>query len=253
MDDPHHVLVKAHYAELSGQYPDLVLEYKEGTWVIKGSLDFCATYEKIKIKESFQVEILISRKYPEILPIARETGGIIPRTFHRYEDDTLCLGAPSAIKIKFSEKPSLLGFVDNLLIPFLFSFSYWKENGVMPYGELSHGGKGLTEYYTNYFGVHSESVILAFLAMLALDKYRGHHDCPCGSGQIIRQCHGDALLKLKIIQNQDDFLCEYMANAGCDLSAVLPDRKCLAFIKKRLASMSRKVKMRTNSKIAISA
>lgn len=259
MDDPHHVLIRAQYDELSGKYPDLSLEYKDKMWIVKGSLDFCATYETMEIGDSFHIEILISEKYPEILPTAKEMRGRIPPTFHKYKDDTFCLGVPAHIKIKFSEKPTLLGFVENLLIPYLFSFSCWERNGDMPYGELSHGGEGLKEYYADYFGVHSESVILRFLAMLSLNNYRGHHDCPCGSGKIIRQCHGDAILRLRKIQNQDNYLyefmsiLEYMANTGRDLSSVLPDLKSLDYIKKRLASLSRKERMRTDCKMAISA
>jgi len=246
MDDPHHILVKAQYDELSGKYPDLSLEHKDGMWVIKGSLDFYATYEEIKIRESFQVEMLIPKDYPNILPIVKETSGNIPRTFHKYDDDSLCLGAPTDVHKKFSEKPSLLGFVDNLVIPYLFSFSYHEQHGVMPYGELSHGGKGLIEYYTDYLGVNSEFAVLSFLKTLASDNYRGHHDCPCGSGKKIRRCHGKELLELKMIQNPYGFLRDYlivlgyMKNAGIELPKNLMNEKDMALIKKGLKLYSGK-------------
>lgn len=253
MADIYHSLVKSQFDELIGEYPGFFLDHndKDSTWFIKGSLDFCATYESIKIEESFQIEIIVYQNYPESLPVARETGGRIPSAFHKYKDDSLCLGAPVDIKVKFYENPTLLGFVNNHLIPFLFSYSYWEKYGVMPYGELSHGGKGLIEYYSNYFSVNSESIILSFLAILASNKYRGHHDCPCGSGKIIRKCHGEALSILNNVQKGDDFLWEFMqiiehmTKIKINLSVNLPDKKYLDLIRKRLSLILKEKKYKS--------
>lgn len=246
MDDSHHVLVNTQYAELSEIYSGLALERREEGLAIKGLLDFSATYEERRIQDSFEVEILIPENYPKTLPVAKEIGGRIPRAFHKNDDESLCLGAPADIKIKFSEKPSLLGFIENLLIPFLFSFSCSEQNGSLPYGELSHGGKGLVEYYNDFFGVNDEVAVLGFLKILASDNYRGHQECPCRSGRKVRQCHGDVLLRLKTIQRPDEYLFEYLSvlahirSTGKEFSRKLIDERARALIRKGIKQYSGK-------------
>jgi len=124
---------------------------------------------------------------------------------------------------------------------------------VMPHGELSHGGKGLMEYYMDLFTVSSESAVLGLLQkILAADDYRGHHDCPCGSGWTVRQCHGAILLTLKKIQDQGRFfydclhVLEYMKNDGKDISIALTVKRFFALIKKHIKELSAKEKRATS-------
>jgi hypothetical protein len=231
-------LVEKHYAELAKLYPGLELEREQNIWIIKGLLVFSAAYNGDKIQDSFHVEILVPSDYPNCPPSVKEVGGRIPHDFHKKQDDSLCLAASVEVRRKFVENPSLLDFVESLVIPFLFSYCYWKRYGVMPYGELSHGYKGIMEYYHDYFMVKSESVVLRFLKILATDNYRGHHLCPCESGRPIRFCHGDSLLNLKKYQEQIYFLndyiqcLEYVKNSGQDFSKALLDKKSHDLMKK---------------------
>jgi hypothetical protein len=128
---------------------------------------------------------------------------------HVYANGNFCLGAPLEVKRRFKENASLLSFVNDLVIPFLFSFSYKECNaGVMLFGELSHGGKGLLEYYQNIFGSLSIKPTLRLLKVLADDHYRGHLRCPCGSGENLRHCHGFQLRELMEIQPTQTFFDE---------------------------------------------
>jgi hypothetical protein len=203
-------LVEAHFAELFKKYNLLTLDRLDGAPVVQGVLEFEASHEEIQIQDAFQIKLLIPDDYNKTPPQAYETGGRIPKDFHTYSDDSLCLAPPIEIRRKFLETPTLMGFVERLLIPYLFSFSYWKEHGRMPYGELSHGPEGILQYYLESFKVDSEVIVLNFLKLLAIENYRGHHDCPCGSGLKIRQCHKESILRYKGLQSQRYFLAEYI-------------------------------------------
>ena len=200
-------LVWEHFYELSDAFPDLILIPEENKYFVRGNIHFRAqhsTYESIE--DVFLIEIEIPDTYPSVPPAARDLGERIPRSFHSFEDGSFCLGAPLAVKMTFAKSPTLLGFVNSLLIPYLYSFSFQvAHHGKMPYGELSHGGSGLMDYYMSLFETKRPVAIIKFLAILAFQKYRGHSQCPCESGNKLRRCHGPFLLGLQKHQTPEDF------------------------------------------------
>lgn len=201
---------------MSAQYPGLALTKDgEGKWIIQGVLEFSASYEAVDIRDKVQIEIIIPDDYPDIPPSVKETGGRIPKDFHTFPDGTLCLGTRIEVHMKFAETKSLLGFINGQVIPFLFSFCYWQQYGKMPFGELSHGGRGILEYYTQFFNVASAIVVIELLKILAENNYKGHHDCPCASGKRLRDCHGALLLKIGSYQDQDKFFGDYIQCLIC--------------------------------------
>lgn len=208
-------IVKTHFADLVNYYEYLGLEKSEYFWVVKGLLEFHGIYKEISIHDSFEIEMIIPHGYPEDYPVVKEMGGGIPPDFHKFPDGSLCLGVPFQIRKIFKKNPNLIGFTNDLLIPYLYSFSFWKQHGTFPYGELSHAAKGIMEYYMELFNVNSETVVLKFLKILATGKYRGHLYCPCGSGFTIRHCHGDILLTCKDVQSQLAFADDCLSIMKC--------------------------------------
>lgn len=204
--------IRKQFNELSDVYSDLVLsEDAPGKWVVRGNLHFSATFEAITIEDTFIILILLPRDYPSSPPIVQETGGRIPRDFHTHVDGSLCLGAPFAVRMEFLKNPRLLPFINNQVVPFLFSFRYWQDEGKMPFGELSHGIKGVLEYYRDLFQVKEDVSVLRLLKILADNSYRGHLPCPCGSAFNLRRCHGAQLKDLMIVQSADRFFQDMVA------------------------------------------
>ena len=115
----------------------------------------------------------------------------------------------------FEHTPTLLGFVENCLIPHLYSCSYKDLHGKLPFGELSHGGAGILEYYQELFGVQEATGVLGLLRILADANYRGHLECPCGSGAKVRNCHGDQLMAIEKHQQADEFMRDYLFIFEC--------------------------------------
>ncbi|WP_379142572.1 hypothetical protein [Paenibacillus sp. sgz500992] len=204
-------IVQDHFRKLRERYPNVILDFEKDKHFVRGELRFCAQYQDNEIMEvEYTVEIELSANYPISPPKARELKGEIPRTFHTFSDGTLCLGAPLAIKEKFSADPTLVGFVENLLVPYLYTHKHLSQKSVLPYGELDHGAKGIMKYYMELFEVTEPILALNLLYLLAYEKVRGHLPCPCGGGAIIRKCHAPILKKIQGFQTPKEF--EYELN-----------------------------------------
>ena len=177
--------------DLRKKYPYL---YKD-TSSLKGTVFI----EKDEIKDDYEIEIFIPDDYSKSIPYVKEIGGKIAVTFHHNPDGTLCLETPLAILEIFRQEETLLNFVDNLIVPYLYSYSYYQLKGQMPFGEWAHGTNGIIADYKERFKIADDIVILNLLRILVEDCYRGHFACPCGSQQKLRKCHGPSLLKMKTI------------------------------------------------------
>jgi len=195
--------------ELIREHPYLHVDENE-TNTIRGSLEFNRSFEGISIKDKFEIEIYLPKNFPDDLPLAKEIGGRIPSDFHKNPDETFCFGAPEEVKRIFRACPTLIGFVRNLVEPYLYSFIYKEKYGKMPWGELSHGEQGILEHYKERFGVSHDIAAIGLLRILADEDDRGHYDCPCGSGKRLRDCHRELLAEVRRNQKTLDFLNEYI-------------------------------------------
>jgi hypothetical protein len=204
-------IIHEHFRPVVKRYPGLKLaEGKNGCWLVKGELYFYASYNNVPIEDEFDILIFIPKDFPDKPPRVMETGKRIPINFHHYKNDILCLGTPLEINLKFKKNPTLLGFIEEQLITYLYGFSYQERNGgKMPFGEWPHAGEGIVTFYRGLFNIEEIDSIMGLLRIMADNLYRGHHDCPCGSGQKLRHCHGNQLRELIKIQDAKDFLIEY--------------------------------------------
>lgn len=203
-------IIRQQFEELASKFTKLYLEKRiDGLWRIWGLLGFAGEFSDQLIEDEYAILMVVPNDYPKNLPRVWETENRIPLDFHKYTNESLCLGAPLAIKKIFYEKPTLNGFVQNCLIPYLYSYSFYAKYGNMPFGELSHGTKGIYEYYRELFHLEEKRAILRLIKMLAGNNYRGHLPCPCGSGKKLRSCHGPLLLNIKELQSPVDFQGEY--------------------------------------------
>ncbi len=198
------LLILDQFNELKEKYTGLNLsEDFPGRWAIRGVLDFKIIHE-ITIEDSFDLLIKIPRDYPDSPPSVQETGGRIPKTYHTLYDGTLCLESPVNVKLVFFRKPTLLNFVDKLVVPYFYNFLYLQKYGKLPAGEFSHGPMGILESYLELLKVSEIPQVFGLLKILADNSYRGHIICPCGSGKKLRDCHGTTLRELANIQSSEE-------------------------------------------------
>ena len=207
----HHLdLIADQFADLKIKYPGLNFILKENVPLVHGPLDFRAKYNSETITGVFNIEITFPEDYPATPPTAREIGGCIPSDFHKNENDILCLTAPVILKMQFSQSPTLIFFVDNIVVPYLYSFRYWEKNGKMPFGEYAHGFEGIIQSYQDLLNSTSDIVVLKLLRILAEGNYRGHIPCPCDSGKKLRNCHGPILIETSTGADTESFLHDFL-------------------------------------------
>ncbi|WP_370979005.1 hypothetical protein [Agaribacterium sp. ZY112] len=158
---------------------------------LAGMLSFDAAPDSHElISDCFEIEVFIPSEYPEKMPLVWDAGARIRGDFeHINSDGSFCLAVPVEERIIFDQSPSLLGFIDNLVVPFLYGYSYWEKNAEMPFDERSHGAKGLLEYYLDLYSSSDKVAVLKGVYGLVKVGYKPHEKCPCGSGRKVLRCH----------------------------------------------------------------
>lgn len=187
-------------SEFLDHYPDFsVRPSPTGAVVLAGHLDFMAVHEEIgQISDSFHIEICVPNLFPLVPPNVRELAGRIPKTFHKLDDGSLCLGSPFRIRSVLGKAKTLKEFVEQCLVPYVAGYTYFEKTGRMPFGELDHGPKGLLDDFRKATGARSDSECIQFLHLLGLKKrIANKKPCPCKSGVRLGRCHGPALNKLR--------------------------------------------------------
>lgn len=194
--------IQEEYDELKKSYPQLYLtNIDNGNWMLLGYLSFNADYKlTLDLEDGFHLDVFIPTTYPNDVPRVQEVGGRIPNDFHRNSDGELCLGLPIQVKRKFLSQPTLLNFINNCIIPFLFSFSYFEKYGKMPFGEVGHGVQGLISGYKKEFDTNNIWTIYRLMKYLCDYSYPGFDPCTCGSGKRLFECHGKKIIELKQLQ-----------------------------------------------------
>lgn len=190
-------LIIRHAGKVREKHSHLLLKRTAGdALVVEGQLGFAVPFKSLTIQDEYQIRIRFPPKYPREPPIVFDVGCKIPRKFaHFMPDGSLCLGAPEDVRVRFDSHRNLLRFVDVQVVPYLFSASYFREYGEMPFGELQHGGLGLLQFYAEYFETELWPTLL--LLQYLVDGKDSSRACPCGSGTQIEYCHGGKLDTLR--------------------------------------------------------
>lgn len=201
-------VIPAHWgcSEFLGGYPEMTLDPTgSGGIRLSGLFRFSASCpgDKVAIEDEFQIAIEVPQGFPRDIPVVFETGGRIPRVpeFHVNSDGSLCLGSPLRLLAIVTGCPSVLGFVDRALVPFLFAVSKSLTSGrSFPFGELPHGAPGILADYQAMLGLTTGSQVKQALWALSLKKrIANKHPCPCGCGLRLGTCR--LRLKLNLLRN----------------------------------------------------
>jgi hypothetical protein len=107
-----------------------------------------------------------------------------------------CLEAPVEVRRRFAKHRNLLRFIDEQVVPYLFSYSYKRDYGSLPYKDRPHGVPGLLDYYREFFGTSGIGA-MRLLKCLADDFAPPLMACPCGAGKRLQDCHAGKLAELR--------------------------------------------------------
>ena len=156
---------------------------------IRGEIIMNSCFENVHFYKTYSIDINLSNFPPRVKEVGNKIRSSYP---HRYDTDELCLEAPAKIKLVCIDGDvfDFEMWVNRFLIPYFFTYEFYKRYGRYPFGERSHGAKGILEYYAELFHLSSEQQTIRFLQQVSeMDNYRGHRLCPCGSNKKIRDCH----------------------------------------------------------------
>ena len=187
--------------EFLAGYPEMTLEPAGNESIrLTGSFRFLASRlgEAGSLEDQFQVVIEVPQIFPREIPAVFETGGRIPRLpqYHVNSDGSLCLGSPIHLLLIAAKHPTLLGFVDHILVPFLLAISTSLATGqAFLFGELAHGVPGALADYQELFQLKTpDQAKLALHALTLRKRLANKLSCPCGCGLRLGKCR----LRLKL-------------------------------------------------------
>jgi hypothetical protein len=183
---------------------------------VAGTLAFSARIGDLaEIRDSIEIDISVPEGFPDELPLVRETGGRVPRSFHTNPDGSLCLGSPTGQRLHLVERPTLLAFLQSCVIPCFYGFLYFQEHGRLPLGELAHGWKGICQDYAELFGVKPATAAVDTVRLASLKKrIANKYPCPCGSGRRLGKCHNRKVNLYRTKLGRRWFRKEYRLLAG---------------------------------------
>ncbi len=202
-------LIYNQYEQLSSKYKDMNIFIEDQIVIIKGKLDFFAEFNGNQIEDSYNIKMIILETYPETIPTIKELDGKINKSFHQFANGDLCLGVRSELYLKFSENKTLLGFVDKLLIPYLYSYSMYLKTKILPAGERSHNIQGILEFYIDGFNVKTKNDVIKILTYIIKGEHYYNHLCPCGSRKRIVDCHRQKMIDYKNKIPLSQLSCDY--------------------------------------------
>lgn len=179
-------------------HPEFSIADAEGDCVtFVGDYLLDAEYQGVRLVEQYGLRISVPIDFPTHLPKVNETTGLIPVEYeHLYSDRSFCLGVDGEIALKLSREPTLSNYLDTFVRGYLYSANFFFTYGRYPFGDRAHGGNGILDAYKELFDVDSGLAAFRLLGYIALSSYRGHLDCPCGSGIRARYCHGPLILDI---------------------------------------------------------
>lgn len=165
-----------------------------------GTFEFCARSEKSEeITDSYNLQINIPPSFPKDIPSVQEVDGKIPRNgeYHVNSDGTLCLGSRIRLLLQISLNPTISGFAEKCLVPYLYAVSHKiKFGGQFLFSELPHGTSGELLDYVGLFGLKEPDQARAALQLLAMKKrIANKYPCPCGCGQRLGKCKFNDTIK----------------------------------------------------------
>lgn len=176
------------------KYPFLEYVQRENDCIFVGNIILNHVYEDVRMTGNFEIELVVPRDFPLALPTVKELSDCIDASYpHRYPNGYLCLASDLELKMHISKYQDISIFIDKYVIPYFYTYKYYKEYGIYPYGERSHGVMGNLEYLKDLFCVDNWKQVFDIIVFIIQSTYRGHLLCPCGSGKRIRNCHGKIL------------------------------------------------------------
>jgi hypothetical protein len=184
---------------LRERYPTMHALVGDGKVAVRGT--YGVVHEGKEI-DRYALNIVLPENYPRSIPTVWETAERIPRIIDRHvfpKTGALCLGVPAALWITLGGNFPIDRVLDIPVRNYLIGNSMVEAGERWPFGEWKHGADGMLDFFTETIGTSDPTKVTNLIMALLKGKVRGHWPCPCGSGDIIRKCHRDAIEHLRSV------------------------------------------------------
>lgn len=152
---------------------------------------------------AYELRIELSATYPAVEPRVFETGGAFPHDtdHHVYDGDRCCLLVWEHW-LATAQDTSLRAFFDGPLRNYFLGQCAAAQGQDWPFGERSHGARGLAEAYAEQLGCAAEVrtvklFLKCFIKIHGREALPVYWRCPCESGRNIGQCCAPRLERLR--------------------------------------------------------
>lgn len=183
--------------EVLKHYPTLSIHQEEEFVYVRGIYPLV---DEGKTLDEFSIEIELPRYDPDEIPVLREVGGRIPRTedYHvNGPSGDVCLFVPDERWRIYPRGSTLLDFLNVPVRNYFIGFCLVEMGEPWPFGQREHGVDGIFEYYGELLGTDDRKEIVRYVECLSRPQLKGHWECPCGSGERIRNCHWNFIGELR--------------------------------------------------------
>ena len=165
-----------------------------------GELDICD--DEGIYWDTFEIEIVVPKKFPYAIPKVFELSGKILRVNDRHisENGLCCLDMEHELLRIASQGVSLCDFIVDKVYTFFANQLFFDKMGKYANGEYPHGFEGVQYFYSKKLNLNDPVVIIRFLNLILKNQVPGRNDCcPCQSGRKFKTCHLKSLEYLKSI------------------------------------------------------
>lgn len=173
--------------------------------VLKGEIDLKYNGQ---IVDKYNIAIFFPADYPNNPPLLKEIDERIPRIQDRHinKHGDCCLFPRLALKEIWDVNPSILYYINELVIPFLSHQSYFERYGEWRNKGYAHGAKGIIEFYKERYNIDSVDILIVVLQKLAANEKIGRNEpCFCQNGKKLKKCHEDVYNRLRNGVNKEIF------------------------------------------------
>jgi hypothetical protein len=166
--------------------------------IVKGRFD---VFNEGVLYDSYLILMKFFDDHPQTSPAIFEIGGRVPHKpdRHIYDDGSACLFVPIEKALYWPDTTDIAQFLGGPVNAYFYGQTYFRKNGVYPFGERSHNFLGFLESIQEQSGVPSLIEVPKVIDLLNRTDLKGHWTCPCGSQKILRKCHWEEIKKMKII------------------------------------------------------
>lgn len=186
-----------------------------------------------RIRDAYEIKIELQPSEHSNLPQVYETGGRIEalakekgrkkEDLHINPSGSACLCLNTKESEFLPNGFNLADYFNNLVIPFFYAQSHFRDTGQWRWGEYGHGIAGILESCLEYDAVKDDVEMLIgaidkfcernglnsnfYKEQLRQKKIKGRNQCPiCKSGVRWESCHSKALQGLRRLKEHVDLL-----------------------------------------------